>query len=1269
MNPWARVSRRRLQGIPFSAMGLLAVLGLATLLVACHHDVTDPTQPLPPTKSGLEFTYPINGQQNVLRKTQIAIAFPKAVQGNVAQGFKLVANPGTDQARDVKVEAEADNNQPDIVRLHLPKPNQDSPLRTPLKPNTSYAVQATTHLVSGNTVFNAGNTLFRFTTRPLDGRPADKPFQVTSHRGDGNDPFPFTQFNTLRLTFNEPVDPSTVTLANASNPNGTFSVTDSSGKYVPGRLVALGRFLSFDPKNELKANETYTVTLASSDDGNKANDVRSVFGGALKAGTSFTVKPVSVGHVAEQNLIIEPTNRNQARLPDNPLNGKKTNLASLSSQLIGSYKLSVLPNPQRGGLIAKLAEPSSDPRYMGTFPAIVPTGQQFDLSGLHLKLGGGVDTPIVANGIKASFIDGVDIYMMGNSLRNVSKPTMVHMRFDLALGTGIKNHNKNDSLANGVFNQTVMNVVASGLAIPQPNGDVKILALGSFPAAVNRTGNAVSDFEMTLTLKASDQTTVRVGPDTRAPYITAVYPSACAYTFNTKAFKKSAANGLTTISESEANCIDVMSQRTIVTNEGVTRNDGEPIPPATYTFPKPRANNLPLQASPSVTFSEPIDPSTLDGNISLSKTDTGNPVDANLHVEGTTVVINPAKPLEANTQYTLTVRNGTTDLAGNHLAGSFPPITFNTRPMVIPRKANGQPKGHISQDLTQRAAVRQDAPFLTALTPGLPCPLKPASADPDSNFRTGGDTAGRCVGDRVTKPGEYKTPPPLGTKSKPANFPGIDEAVVQFDGPVSPKIDYPVFNLPVNKAVSARFSKPVKADTVVYADGCLMKGGGSNVASRGTVAVQVMDGSGHCVGVVNGDLALLTPNASLTQGFTFRPDNGLRTGQRYWIVICGSPDPVNGAGPSGCATHTTIRGQNGLSLNTNPLLGSGTRVIGLACAIKLGIRAYCFDDNRAQGGPDIVMPFEGTPATQDFYTTLMAYPKVDTNSNGFLDNQTSIHNATTPNGFQGTVVGTNSGEDRPLGFPYKPPFNDALGREFIQKANIAWLFTGFGISPGEANKINREAEAAFLGGGLPLIIDQREQGASCASVTGVTFDDGTPVVGGGAPSSCIPVSFLPGSFLTVSSVPLLGTPGGTGRILLRVPYGLTQQDKSTGQPQKGYIVPECRGTNLQGEDYHYSPCFVAELRLTAKGRDSLRVRGRDTLFIPQQDFTIEVYGPVAFEQNGRMIVSTKNASVFEITAYGLIGKVMPLPSITFSGGQALQVVGPALHGGRAFPSR
>ncbi len=1226
--------------------------------------------------SSLAFSYPLNGQDDVYVKSQIAVAF----RGDIGSdpGLKLVRDGET-----VPTTVERDSDQPNIFRLRVAS-EDDGIERASLQPKADYSV-----------VNAAGNTLFSFST---SGSSSDS-FTVTRRSTIGDRRVPLTEFNPIRAGFSQAVDAGSADLCLAGETLGTdctVAVTGPTGP-VAGRLTVQGTSMTFDPSSDmgdgtpntrnasdydssdLVAGQRYTVAF---------DGLRSVTGAELN--DSFRVNPVAISAGSSvdtvQTLTITGGNG------DNALNGGARNVARIGSQLIGENVLDARNNANRGGLLTRLAGTTSGGRYNNLFPALLPAGQQFELDGIDLRLGGAIDTPVTSGPIQARLINDGDIYLAGNApLAGIEGPTLVLLRLDLGISTDVESGDAIDSLSNGVFNQTVMNVVAAGQAVPQPNGDIKLTALGSFPVAVNRDGSATADFELELTLpNPGAGTRVTVANDATPPRITAQYPSACSYTFNivddagNLPFESGAIvgdfNGTTTLSATEADCIAALNERRVIaTGEGAGGN-----PDSTYNFINPWADSFPLNGEASILFSEPVDPVSLAGNISLAADDgTGMTVPVNLRAEGASVVVAPKQPLQADTNYTLTVDGGVTDLAGNPLAGNFPDstivsrVTFTTEPMVVPTDASGQPT---DVDDNTSEAVFQTAPFITALTPGQACPLLAESGD----YLDGGDTAGRCVGD---------TPFAQDTVIPAPSVPTFGTEPVTRKA--SPARVYSVASQPANAPIQAYFSKPVRTASIALADGCLVRGSG-NTNDDATVAIQRMDDSGQCLGAVDGTLSTLGgAGAALTEGFTFEPAAPFESEQRYWIVICGraNGDDNSVAAGNSCTSGQTIIGQSGLALNTDPLRATGTAPDGTTNALDsddvpgcgedvpsfdedptnpLAGQVKCYVTNEEQGGPDILMPFTGSAPTMDYATTLRALPKTDNNGNGLYDN-TAYDQATFGAGDIAAKIigGFNTGNDRAA---TAPVFNDTLGRERAQQANVVYSRTLNTIAPAFFGSDLAPAEAGFLGGDRPIALRPAVSGSEC-DVSDVRLSNDAPVVGTGTPASCIPVDLPPSGLTTITSIPA-GYLTPTGRLLLRFPNRIVD-GAATNQSQRGYIVPECSGTfpasgELPAFDYDYAPCFVAALQLTVNGPDTGLVGGQG-LNIPQQDIEVPVFGPVAFEQNGRLVISTRNTQEFAITVglEGFLpGETIPLSAPTPPGYQTLQLVGPALHGGLSFdPSK
>lgn len=1132
----------------------------------------------PGDTQGLNFTFPYDGQQDVTLNTQISLTFPGKLSAAPSSALSIhMGSPNGTPVKSMKVVA--DKDQDGIVRITH---------SLPLAPETTYYVVADKALKAGASRFAAGDTLFQFTTRSKSGHPGKGDFRVTEASPGDTNPVTgrttiFTQFSTVHVAFSEAVDPSTVV------DGSTFHFTDSSGQEVPGRLTVSGHELTFDPTDDVPAGN-YTLALTKG--------VTSAFGKTLNA-FSVNRHVLSDGKTVEQNLTISPASDNIAELPDNTLNGNPINLVDIATQLIGSNLQPARNSPKRQGVLTTLAEPGM-PGFNDVIPATIRAGQKFELTPLSLKLNGKVPTPIVSGPIQVEFSSDANVYLQSNDLRNVITPTSVRLRFDLGIGTLISGspgspENVITTLANGVFNQTALNIQGAGIAIPQNNGDLRISALVTFPIRVNRTDPAIVNAELTLLLPAAKQTPVQ--PDTTAPFITAQYPSACLYAFGSPAYNAFYDQAAPTALPESACAGPLNGQAPPAGGLGVA------------------ANNFPIESSPALVFSEPIDPLSVSSS-SVQLTSGSGDVSASLRVDGTSVIIDPDKLLTPDTQYTINLGSGSAlrDLSGNDLVantagGPGKTITFTTEPQVSNNPAPA---------------------LLGELSPGVPCALNSAG-----NFRSGGDSAGQCMGDAGN-----------GTTN-----------------------NLPVFKSPANVPIDAAFSKFVKRDSVVLADGCLNSG---NTVSGATVALEKVDSSGQCVGVPKASLVFPNRDGDMVRAFSIRPVDNLTVGSRYWIVVCGN-------GGSTCTN--TITDVDGFALNTDPLNASGSN--GSAAA--------------AAGGPDIVMPFDVTDASLDYYASQFTLPSSDTNGNGQFDDANG-------NG----AYDAGGTDERP----------EAGNRTLV---NLMLL----GAQISNANRPDG-AYPSYLSLARPIAI--RKTIASCGAITnGIVDDNGDSVIGGnGTADPCIQVSLLPGgmSALTgigidlgetltllqnsllpplqqaagagtaLGDIPVLGPilggllgstgtagtignalnlvdgligdvqtritnndPINTGRILLRFP-DLSDNGGNDAGTQSGYIVPKCQG-KLNGTAYDFEPCFVASLNLTANAPDGKGVS------LKQQDIQVNLVGPVTFEQNGRLVISLRNANSFSLSATAL--GLLPATAVVNPAGLNFQLVGNATQGGRAYP--
>lgn len=131
-------------------------------------------------------------------------------------------------------------------------------------------------------------------------------------------------------------------------------------------------------------------------------------------------------------------------------------------------------------------------------------------------------------------------------------------------------------------------------------------------------------------------------------------------------------------------------------------------PPTDSTSPTissiyPSGDNVPVDTSIIVTFSEPVKESTLGSRIVLTRA--GNPVSGRLKTDGSSVIFEPDSPLVFGAQYTITISPGIEDLNGNLLSSGMNQ-TFTTQPFNI---------------------NNLKAPLISTIYPGVPCILKNAT--------------------------------------------------------------------------------------------------------------------------------------------------------------------------------------------------------------------------------------------------------------------------------------------------------------------------------------------------------------------------------------------------------------------------------------------------------------------------------------------------------------------------------------------------------------
>ncbi len=272
------------------------------------------------------------------------------------------------------------------------------------------------------------------------------------------------------------------------------------------------------------------------------------------------------------------------------------------------------------------------------------------------------------------------------------------------------------------------------------------------------------------------------------------------------------------------------------TTEDETQTEPEPEtdntpPQITETNPLQDAQNIPMNSAITATFSEEIDPSTV--NTATFLLEDGNTViNGSVSYSGMTAVFTPSESLEMGTVYLATVTNGVQDTAGNPLTEDYT-WNFNTEnteeeetdtvPPTISATNPDDTNDNVAVDVTLSATFSEPMNASTisetsfTLSDGensvngvVEYSGNSATFNPDGNLVNGStytatittgvqDTAGNSMAENYSW--SFTTEEAEETDTTPPTVNATDPE----DNEV---------NMPVNSEISATFSEPVNASTI-----------------------------------------------------------------------------------------------------------------------------------------------------------------------------------------------------------------------------------------------------------------------------------------------------------------------------------------------------------------------------------------------------------------------------------------------------------------------
>lgn len=344
-----------------------------------------------------------------------------------------------------------------------------------------------------------------------------------------------------------------------------------------------------------------------------------------------------------------------------------------------------------------------------------------------------------------------------------------------------------------------------------------------------------------------------------------------------------------------------------------------------------------------LTFSEPLERSTLPGNIVLQKDGLDMPFQ--FQVDGASVVIQPDEPLDYSEYqpgvpapiYTLALNSQITDLADNPLTAEN--LQFELAERIPTRIA---PVSQGSSEVAEEP-VPQTSPLVLSSYPGFPCVTDPATRDLANGI------AGRCKGGSEGY-----------SDGKPFDQLPADDLL-------------PVIPLPANHPVVVQFSKTIAPESVVLGQ---------------SFQVHEVNTDGSIIEAVSGQVSI---NG---KALTFWPDTpwSPEALYRYQLASNNATEPTTigfsytylGSEQAVCDGTGSICSSDGMPLLTQPL-GETTREP--AIPLPLGgneiadytISATPFFQNA--GGPTMEIYFKGDTETDKVLQNLATSYSSDTNNN------------------------------------------------------------------------------------------------------------------------------------------------------------------------------------------------------------------------------------------------------------------------------------------------
>lgn len=599
----------------YIVVGCLAAL-IITCGAGCHYEEFDPLEHDDGSDAfRITTTIPHTGQFNVTLSSNVVIHFSENINPTTVSG-KLLLEKLSDQ--DSETNAQAVDSDRFILDYYeasiIIRPNLVWEPRTLYRVTIEEGIQSESGVTCNETRQISFRTGVR---RPQMAEPLSIEYVVP----DPDDPEEKCwDFQTFRVYFNEPIYRPTLKYGETV----TFK-DNETGELVPGNLFGRGNQFSFDPHEDLTPDKTYTLTITTG--------LQDYNGEGIDEDYTAEFLVHSTGQraiLAMDNCptVIEDTAFCEA-LPENDLFPKSKFIGNdINSMLAESIMLGNTNILVGSRLWNEFGEGSLSPDRI---PIVVRKGQKIYGKGLKGNVGGeggiisGIDTGLVTVTIMT---DAMGELLGSEYVHGVpGLPATIRLTMDATM-------NAENPTASTIFSQPIMGATLVGQA--------SVESIDNFPDYETMVIELVGYSEIELikeyvtvtmalkmmpppTLPEMDDPTKTPIEDKDPPEISSVSP------------------------------VDISVEDMDISINYPTRLANEEI---------------------IVTFSEPIDPSSIDGNLYLQGPN--GIVSGEIDIYNPKIAIMPDESLKPDSEYTVVILSGITDIVGNKLGTNHYDYKFKT---------------------------------------------------------------------------------------------------------------------------------------------------------------------------------------------------------------------------------------------------------------------------------------------------------------------------------------------------------------------------------------------------------------------------------------------------------------------------------------------------------------------------------------------------------------------------------------------------------------